>query len=490
MDTSIALLARPAQAPVFSRRLQQAVRLLQMSSQEYAQALSDAAELNPFLEIDPAPQDDGTGEAAPAAGEAAGAAEAAADPLEAAAAFDRVTAAPAAGERHLPHDESLDLMQRVPLPDSLRAHLHEQLGVLRLSPREAAFARALVEALDDDGYLRISLEDIGAALGETSAEAERELRTALRRIQALDPPGVAARDVPECLGLQLGALAHESHGAHEATRQLARRILREHIGLLAAHDTGRLARALGAPPEQVQSAVDCIRRLDPRPGWRFGETPARIVVPDVTVRKVRGAWRTSLNPLAMPRARLNADCAQLFEKHAGNRPGPMKECLEQARWMIGNVSQRAATILGVARAIVARQKMFLEHGPLAMKPLGLREIADEVGVHPSTVSRTVHNKYLATPAGIFELQYFFSRGLNHAAGGASAPVALQGLIRELIAVERPVAPLSDAALARQLAQQGFRIARRTVTKYRQSMNIDPFERRRAPGKQAGLDAAH
>jgi RNA polymerase sigma-54 factor len=473
MDTSIALQARPAQAPIFSRRLQQAVRLLQMSSQEYAQALSDAAELNPFLEIDPAPPDDGMAEAAPAAGETA---EAAADPPEAAA----------AGERHLPHDESFDLMQRVPLPDSLRAHLHEQLGVLRLSPREAAFARALVEALDDDGYLRISLADIGAALGETSAEAERELRTALRRIQALDPPGVAARDVPECLGLQLGALAHEpreSHEPDEAIRQLARRILQEHIGLLAAHDTGKLARALGAPPAQVQRAVECIRRLDPRPGWRFGETGARIVIPDVTVRKVRGAWRTSLNPGAMPRARLNSDCAQLFEKHAGNRPGPMKECLEQARWMIGNVSQRAATILGVARAIVARQKLFLEHGPLAMKPLGLREIADEVGVHPSTVSRTVHNKYLATPAGVFELQYFFSRGLNHAAGGASAPVALQGLIRELIAVERPVAPLSDAALARQLAQQGFRIARRTVTKYRQSMNIDPFERRRVQGVQ-------
>ena len=478
MNTSIVLQPRQVQAPIFSPRLQQAVRLLQMSSQEYAQALRDAAELNPFLEIDAPPQE-GAAEAAPSENEAA------AEHFEAAAAFDRITAAPASGERHLSHDESVDLMQRVPLPDSLRAHLHGQLGVLRLSARELAFARAVVEALDDDGYLRISLADIGAALGETGAEAERELRTALRRVQALEPAGVAARDVAECLCLQLDAHAGPVDGS---MRQLARRILEEHIGWLAARETGKLAKALAATARDVQSAIDCIRRLDPHPGWQFGETAARIVIPDVTVKKVRGTWKTSLNTSALPRVKLNTAYAQMFEKHGTSQCPAMKECLEQARWMVGGVSQRASTILDVARAIVARQKMFLEHGPLAMKPLGLREIAEEVGVHPSTVSRTVHNKYMATPAGVFELQHFFSRGLNHAAGGASAPVALQGLIRELIAVEKPVAPLSDAALARQLAQQGFRIARRTVTKYRQSMNIDPFDRRRAQGTEAGTPA--
>jgi len=470
MNTSIVLQARQVQAPVFSPRLQQAVRLLQMSSQEYAQALRDAAELNPFLEIEAAPE-------ALAAEPAAAANDNAAD-LEAAAAFDRITAAPASNERHLSHDESADLMQRVPLPDSLRTHLHGQLGVLRLSERELAFSRALVEALDDDGYLRISLEDIGAALGETGADAERELRTALRRVQALDPAGVAARSVAECLCLQLDTAPDN---ADEGIRQIARRILEKHIELLAAHDVGKLARALDATPRDVQSAIDCIRRLNPHPGWQFGDAAARIVIPDVTVKKVRGTWKTSLNASALPRVKLNTAYAQLLEKHGGSQCPAMKECLEQARWMVSGVSQRASTILDVARAIVARQKMFFEHGPLAMKPLGLREIAEEVGVHPSTVSRTVHNKYMATPAGIFELQHFFSRGLTHATGGASAPVALQGLIRELISVERPVAPLSDAELARQLAQQGFRIARRTVTKYRQSMNIDPFERRRAQG---------
>jgi len=487
MNTSIVLQARQVQAPIFSPRLQQAVRLLQMSSQEYAQALRDAAELNPFLEIEPLAQEghESIAETVPAA------ADAAAD-IEAAAAFDRITAAPASGDRHLSHDESFDLMQRVPLPDSLRAHLHGQLGVLRISAREMAFARAVVEALDDDGYLRISLEEVGSALGETGADAERELRTALRRVQALDPAGVAARSVAECLCLQLEASPKHANESETVIRQLARRILEAHIGLLATHDVGKLAKALDAAPQEVQCAIDCIRRLNPHPGWQFGETAARIVIPDVTVKKVRGTWRTSLNASALPRVKVNSAYAQLLEqhgeKHGTGQCAAMKECLEQARWMVGSVSQRASTILEVARAIVARQKMFFEHGPLAMKPLGLREIAEEVGVHPSTVSRTVHNKYMATPVGIFELQHFFSRGLEHAAGGASAPVALQGLIRELIAVEKPVAPLSDAALARQLAQQGFRIARRTVTKYRQSMNIDPFERRRVHGGELGAAA--
>jgi RNA polymerase sigma-54 factor len=484
MNTSIVMQARQAQATIFSPRLQQAVRLLQMSSQEYVQALRDAAELNPFLEIE-TPTLEGPAEPAPAM------ADASAD-LEAAAAFDRITAAPAAGDRHLSHDESFDLMQGVPLPHSLRDHLHGQLGVLRLGAREMAFARAVVEALDEDGYLRISLQDVAAALGETSADAERELRTALLRVQALEPAGVGARSVAECLCLQLDAGLSPADEPAGRTRQLARRMLEAHIDLLAAHDVAKLARALDAAPHEVQCAIDCIRRLNPHPGWQFGDTAARLVVPDVTVKKVRGTWRTSLNASALPRVKVNSAYAQLLEQHgekhgAGQCPA-MKECLEQARWMVGSVSQRASTILDVARAIVARQKMFFEHGPLAMKPLGLREIADEVGVHPSTVSRTVHNKYMATPLGVFELQHFFSRGLNHAAGGASAPVALQGLIRELIAVEKPVAPLSDAALARQLAQQGFRIARRTVTKYRQSMNIDPFERRRAQGGEIGAAA--
>jgi RNA polymerase sigma-54 factor len=485
MTPTIALQPRQAQTAVFSPRLQQAVRLLQMSALDYAQALRDAAQLNPFLDVEEpdAPQEPGPKPEAEAQPDTQFDTQfdtrfdTPSDEF-ADAAFDRLTAAPAASAHHLSHDESFDLMQRVALPDSLRAHLHAQVGVLRLDARDAAFAAAVVEALDEDGYLRISLEELGVALGEPAAA--HELRIALRRVQALDPPGVAARDVPECLRLQLGAVADP------ALRALAQRILEQHVALLAQGDCAKLAKALGVATAQVRRAVDAVRQLDPRPGWRHDEAAARLVTPDVVVRKVRGSWKTSLVDGALPRVRVNAAYARLLEQHRKESGPALKDCLEHARWTVGNAEQRAATILGVASAIVERQRMFLEHGPLAMKPLGLREIADEVGVHPSTVSRTVHNKYLSTPFGVFELQHFFSRGLTHAAGGASAPMALQALIRELIAVEAPVSPLSDAALARQLARQGFRIARRTVTKYRQNLNIEPVERRRM---QAALRAA-
>jgi RNA polymerase sigma-54 factor len=451
MNPMMAMQARQAQAPIFSPRLQHAVRLLQMTSRDYAHPLRDAAEANPE------PGAESEAEAS----------------FDAAAAFDRITASPSSGSQHLSHDESFDLLQRVGVPQSLAAHLHAQVGVLRLSPRERGFAHGVVEALDDDGYLRMTLDDIAHAMNEDPLAVACELRTALRRVQALDPAGVGARDVAECLCLQLAVATPTDVHA------LAQRILHGHIDLLAAQDWRGLAQALDATPAQAQCAAASIRALNPRPGWSHGESGTRIVIADVTVKKVRGAWRTSLNAHAMPRVRLNADCARLLDTGRAAGTATLKAYLEQARWMVGTVAQRTSTILEVARAIVARQQTFLEHGPLAMKPLGLKQIADEVGVHASTVSRTVHNEYIATPAGVFELQHFFSRGLQHAAGGASAPVAVQQLLRELIALETPGAPLSDAALARQLELQGFSIARRTITKYRQALAIDPVEMRRA-----------
>uniref|UniRef100_UPI00403A0D55 RNA polymerase factor sigma-54 n=1 Tax=Variovorax sp. BK018 TaxID=3450241 RepID=UPI00403A0D55 len=477
MNAFIALETRQVQATVFSPRLQQAVRLLQLSSLDYAQALREAAELNPFLEIE-----EPSGTVAPlttistsGASETPDAAVQADAEADAALAFERVTAAAPERSRHLSHDESFDLLQRVAVPESLQAHLHAQLGVLRLTPREEALARAVVEALDDDGYLRQSFADIAGSFGEKGAGVEHELGIALRRVQALDPSGVGARSVQECLCLQLDAMRGDP------TKALARRIAETHIDVLARHDMAGLARALDEPAEAVTAASDTIRRLDPRPGSRYGQAGTRVVVADLTVKKVSGSWRTSLNAHAMPRVRVDTNCAQLLEGQRGRHCTQLRNYLEQARWIAGSVAQRGATILEVARAIVARQKLFLEHGPLAMKPLGLREIADDVGVHPSTVSRSVHGKYIATPAGTFELQHFFSRGMRHSSGGASAPTALRELIREMIALEPRTAPLSDAALARELAQQGFRIARRTVTKYRQALRIEPVELRRMQG---------
>lgn len=469
--TVISLQARLAQSTAFSPRLQHAVRLLQMSTLDYAQALQDAAQANPFLELqapEPTAGDDSGASATHADSDAHASAEA---EFEWAHGLDRMASSEPAGAHQLSHDESIDMLQQTPVRMSVRAHLHAQLGVLRLDPSERFLAEAVIESLDDDGYLRLSLDEIASALNE--ARISDELRTALCRVQAFEPPGVAARSLAECLSLQLRGLADSG------LRMLAQRIVADHLELLAARKFQRLAQSLEASEADTQRAIDCILKLDPRPAARYSDDEARPIVPDVVVRKVNGAWKTALNGGALPRVRLHQSYATLFERHRRSGDAAMKACLDQARWMVQNATQRVSTILDIACAIVARQKLFLEYGHLAMKPLGLREVADAVGVHPSTVSRAVHHKYLATPHGVFELHHFFSRGMPHAAGSASAPVALQALIRELIKAERPDAPWSDAALARELAQQGFRIARRTVTKYRQGLNIDPVERRRA-----------
>jgi RNA polymerase sigma-54 factor len=476
---AITLQPRLAHTINFSPRLQQAVRLLQMSTLDYAEALQEAALANPFLEVETPAQvsemssDDGALDAAAAVDRAE---------IEWAQGLDRLAGNEPAASQRLSHDDSFDLLQQTPVRLSLRAHLHAQLGVLRLDPRERFLADSVVEALDDDGYLRLSLEELAEALGTGNDQQDHALRTALCRVQALDPAGVAARSVVECLTLQLRTVGDD------ALRQLAQRLVAEHLPLLAARKLQRLAQQLDASEAETQRAVDCILKLDPRPGSRYGDVEARVVVPDVIVRKVRGVWKTALNSSALPRVRLHQSYATLFERHRQGGDAAMKACLDQARWTVQNATQRVSTILDIATAIVARQKLFLDHGHLAMKPLGLREVADAVGVHPSTVSRAVHHKYLATPHGVFELHHFFSRGMAHSGGGASAPVALQALIQELIAAERADAPWSDAALARELAQQGFRIARRTVTKYRQGLNIDPVERRRAVSVSPGAGA--
>jgi len=458
---SITLQLRTGQAITFSPKMQRAVRLLQMSSLDYTRALRETADANPFLELD-------DGETVAPVGQAV------------------------APFRHqLSNDDPCDLLQRIAVPRSLRAYLHHQLGVLRLGEEERMLAGAVVEALDDDGYLRMSLEEIGGVIGVGDIDADSDggsdggsgsnglaaLQTALWRVQTLDPPGVGARNVQECLTLQLPAIVNLE------LRNTARRILTDHIDLLASRNDRRLALEMGVPLTVVQAAATCIRKLDPRPGWQHEETASRFITPDVTVKRVQGAWATTLNRAALPRIQLHQSYAALFEKYQREHRQcddnvEMDRCLEQARWTVQNAAQRVSTILDIASAIVARQGLFLDYGPLAMKPMGLRDIADAVGVHPSTVSRAAHNKYMATPWGTFEFGYFFSRGVEQPSGSHSTSTAVKELIRQLVATETPTAPFSDAQLTQQLAQQGCRIARRTVTKYRQALKIEPAERRR------------
>lgn len=484
-------------SPIASPRLQQAVRLLQMPSVEFAALLRDSVSSNPFLESDADFDSENGGvnaldvESDDIDHDNAAAAQVVTEsPIDAHPAVqsvdairDRIAAsgddrdlwlAEAARDNRLGHghDGQTSVLDSMAVQTTLCAHLHSQLNLSVLPARDLVLAHVLVESLDDDGYLRSALEEVASTAGLQPPATSQEVQLALNRIQALDPAGVGARDLAECLRLQLPDIVCPS------LRALARSIVGHHIELLAAHDSARLADALCAPLAQVAAACDAIRHLDPHPGWRIGSQPVHYVVPDVIAKKVRGQWVVSLNPAVVPRVRLHQVYAALFKRHRSPDNHALATHLQEARWTLRNVEQRFATILQVAQAIVRRQHLFFELGCMAMKPLGLRQIAAEVGVHESTVSRVTSNKYIASPVGVFELKYFFSRVMVSANGSACSGTAIRGLIEEMIRGEDAKAPLSDVEINRQLAQQGLTLARRTVTKYRRMLRIEAVEMRR------------
>jgi RNA polymerase sigma-54 factor len=480
---SVALRVEHKQQQALSPRLQQAVRLLQLSSLDFAQEVHDALGKNPFLESD---EPDGETPAAavdPVSGVPGASEQATATATESIDATTSAADNDTEGERdswqadgigsgRRGEDGDMSLMDMMAVETSLTEHLHSQLNVLPLSLRDLVLAKAIVESLDDDGYLRLELPELIEITDLSPPASCEELQIALRRVQSLEPAGIAARNVRECLLLQLTAIDDE----HE--RELAHKIIAEHLEALAAKDMTQLARHLSLGAAETEAICARIRRLDPRPGWRFGAARVQYVTPDVIVKKVRGAWTVNLNPAIVPKVRLNHVYAEMFQRHRHAQNAELAAHLQEARWTVRNVEQRFATILSVTQAIVKRQKHFLEYGALAMKPLGLREIADEVGLHESTVSRVTNNKFMATPLGVFELKYFFSRAMATANGGACSATAIRGLIKDMIESEESTSPLSDAEIARQLAQQGLVVARRTVTKYRQILRIEAVERRR------------
>ena len=501
------------QSTTLSPRLQQAVRLLQMSSLDFAAQLRDKLGRNPFLEVDEGEAEEGL--ALPFANRDEVVSTTEATPLPAAlnegmgtdhsmAAFDTTghvdvddrqgdrgdasldSADPIDGDRALWLGDGLQAPRKreggdlsaldfMAVETPLNDHLHQQLNLMPLAARELMLARAIVESLDDDGYLRSTLDELASALPLEPAATVAELSLALCRVQSLEPAGVGARTVAECLLLQMPAIACAD------TRALATRIVGHHLQALAARDVVGLARRLDASPATIEAVCDRIRHLDPRPGWRVGSSRTTYIVPDVIVKKAQGRWTVQLNPAVVPRVRLNHVVAELFQRHRKPQDGEMAEHLQDARWTLRNVEQRFSTILDVAEAIVKRQRHFLEYGAMAMRPLGLKEIADEVGVHESTVSRVTNSKYMATPTGVFELKYFFSRAMVSANGKACSGTAIRSLVQDIIEAESALSPLSDVEITRLLAQQGLCVARRTVTKYRQMLKIESVDRRRRTG---------
>ena len=450
-------------------RLQHAVRLLQLSSLDFAQEVQDAMGRNPFLEIEesshdaahdeePLPIDLYAGDAEMAIGDS---------PYE----RDSWQQSSSSVRTH-GAESDVGALELIAAEEGLRPHLRTQINVLPLSPRDHALACAIVESLDDDGYLRTPLDELAATSGMLPEVDESEMLIALKRVQSLDPCGVGACNVSECLQLQVGTIEDDDE------REMARRIVTDHLDRLAQHDVNGLARLLKRSPATIEAVCERIRHLNPRPGWSVEPATTHYITPDVLVRKIRGRWTATLNRGVVPRVRLNQSYATLFQEHRTGRNPEMTQHLQEARWTVKNVQQRFSTILMVAEAILKRQQHFLEFGPMAMKPLGLREIAEELDLHESTVSRVTNNKYMATPVGVFELKYFFSREMATASGGACSATAIRGVIKGMIEAENATAPLSDAQIARLLVRQGLQVARRTVTKYRQLLKLPSVERRR------------
>jgi RNA polymerase sigma-54 factor len=485
---------RLAQHLALTPQLQQSIRLLQLSTLELNQELEQALIDNPLLERDDDPLagharlaadgsilDAGRGPEPAAAHD--GAETEAAPPPEPAAAADDGTEASAldwGGTREAREDDDEpSALGWAAAETTLRDHLREQLGSTSASPRDRVLVGLLIEAVEDDGYLRTSLEEILAMFPAAEGVELDELTAALRLLQSFDPVGVAARSLEECLVLQIGALACADPMQQECLA-LARRVVSEHLLLLANRDFAKLKKLTGANDDQLRAVHHLIHGLNPRPGLGFATTAPDYVVPDILVRRQKGRWTAQLNPEVMPRLRVNQAYATIFKREKSQSThATWAARLQEARWLIRNLRQRFQTIARVSQAIVDRQSHFFSHGAIAMRPLVLREIADAVGMHESTVSRVTSNKYMATPFGVFELRYFFGSHVATDAGGAASSTAIRALIEQLIAAEDRSDPLSDSRIAELLGGQGIVVARRTVAKYRELLHIQPLALRKS-----------
>ena len=490
-----AIQLRIGQSLTMTPQLQQAIRLLQLSTVELQTEIQEALESNMMLE--PAEENEGTSlNHANSADDfsQAGLMDLSA-PVKGAEKNESAEAIAEDIPEDLPVDSGWDDIYDAPLsfsgrgdPDgdgfepqrsaaeTLRDHLLWQLNLAPLSEADKAIALAIIDALDADGYLTCSLEDIVQTLGKDSdIEVENdEVEAILHWVQNLDPAGVAARDLGECLKLQLAQCSPMTPWLKEAKDLVA-----NHLSLLGTRDYAKLARRMKLSKEELQQVIALIQSLSPRPGARFQETAVEYVVPDVFVSKKKGNWHVELNADAVPRLRVNPHYAGLVRR-ADSSPDnlSLKMHLQEAKWFIKSLQSRSETLLKVATAIVERQRAFLEYGEEAMKPLVLHDIAEALEMHESTISRVTTRKYMHTPRGIYELKYFFSSHVGTDSGGECSSTAIRVVIKKMIAAEDPRKPLSDSKITAVFAEKGINVARRTVAKYREAMGIPPSNERK------------
>jgi len=475
-----ALQLKLSQHLTLTPQLQQSIRLLQLSTIELNQEIEQILSENPLLEREyefTAAETAGFGgdekvrtEALP---EAASAGEGAAPDGD----WGDRDAAMASRTTRSDDDEDAPGRQFAAAGTSLREHLLSQITLMHLTPRDRGLLSALIEALDEDGYLTMPLEEIRDLLPPELDVDVDDLETALKLLQTCEPAGIAARDLAEALTLQLKGLPQT------ATNSLARSIVTAHLDLLAARDFAQIKRVCKCSEAELKVARELILSLNPRPGAQFDTSDTRYVTPDVIVRKTKTGWRAGINPDAVPRLKINRMYADILSRERGRgasgEAGGLITQLQEAKWLLKNVQQRFETIERVAQAVVERQRHFLDHGEVAMRPLVLREIADELGLHESTISRVTTNKYMLTPRGLFELKYFFGSHVATDTGGACSSTAIRALIKQLVTSEDIKRPLSDSKIADVLGQQGIVVARRTIAKYRDALKIPPANLRKS-----------
>ena len=475
-------------------QLQQSIRLLQLSSQELNQELETILQENPLLERTDK-NDDGSENINEFASEGFSTRDAAISTTTAQKNEESVSeSAPqdslsedyfGGGNSHRweennnPDDDNDYAFQEAAAP-TLREHLISQLQLMPLSERDQTLSMFLVDAVNEDGYLEQSLEELEELLPEELEIDMLELETALKHIQHLDPPGVGARNLSECLILQLQLLQKEICDENTNVSELAKQIAEHHLATLASRDYAKLKKTLRCDEESLRIAQQMLKQLNPRPGSDFTKLAAgHYIQHEVVVKKVKGHWLASLNDEVVPKLRINKLYADILKRNRDSSNQYLNSQMQEAKWMIKNIEQRFSTILRVSQAIIDQQNQFFEHGEIAMRPLVLREIADELGLHESTVSRVTTRKYMLTPRGVYELKYFFGSHVSTDTGGACSATAIRALIKQMVAEENPKKPYSDNQLTEVLSKQGIVVARRTIAKYRESLNIPAANQRKS-----------
>ena len=479
-----ALQLRLGQHLTMTPQLQQAIKLLQLSTLELQHEIQEALDSNLMLEVEDENNDNITSPAETAEAEAQPdqndqsleiKVENIPDDLPVDSAWDdiyeNIQASSTAPQPSEDWGREADISQG---DESLQEHLRWQMELTPFSDKDKLIAESIIDSIDDDGYLSTTIEELHKSFSEELEIDEDEVTAVLHRIQNFDPPGVAARDLRENLLLQLKQLPIEVEWQDKAIV-----LVEQHFSLLANRDFSQLIRRMKVTEDELKEILGLIQSLNPRPGGQISNNKPEYIVPDVVVRKIKGQWRVELNTDATPRLRINSKYADMI-KHVKNSSDTtyMKNHLQEARWFIKSLASRNETLLKVATCIVERQRAFFDYGEEAMKSLVLHDVAEEVGMHESTISRVTTKKYMHTPRGIFELKYFFSSHVSTTDGGECSATAIRALIKKLIAAEIPKKPLSDSKIANILEDQGINVARRTIAKYREAMAIPPSNERK------------